>query len=137
MPRPRTTRGSSNVFPLLADLDPRDRWIEIISSVLLAIAVIATAWSGYQATRWGGVQATAFAQAGAARTESTRASTAAGQLVMIDATLFIDWAAALSEENEVLVEFLQERMRDEFQPALDAWLATEPLENPDAPPHPL
>lgn len=125
------------LFPLLADMKPQDRWIEIISSVLLAVAVIATAWSGYQATRWGGVQATAFAQAGAARTESTRASTTAGQLVTIDATVFIDWAAALSEDNDVLVEFLQERMRDEFKPALDAWLATEPLDNPDAPPTPF
>lgn len=125
------------LFPLLADMDPRDRWIEIISSVLLAVAVIATAWSGYQATRWGGVQATAFAQAGAARTESTRASTTAGQLVTIDVTLFVEWAAALSEDNDVLADFLEERMREEFKPALDAWLATDPIGNPDAPPAPF
>lgn len=125
------------IFPLLADMDPRDRWIEILSSVLLAIAVIATAWSGYQATRWGGVQANAFAAAGAARTESTRASTTAGQLVTIDVTIFVEWAAALSQDNDALAEFLEERMRDEFKPALDAWLATEPLDNPDAPPAPF
>jgi hypothetical protein len=125
------------LFPLLSDMDPRDRWIEIISAVLLAVAVIATAWSGYQATRWGGVQANAFAAAGAARTESTRASTTAGQLVTIDVTIFVEWAGALSEDNDVLADFLEERMRDEFKPALDAWLATEPLDDPDAPPTPF
>jgi len=33
--------------------------------------------------------------------------------------------------------FYEARFRDEFQPAFDAWLATDPLVNPDAPPTPF
>jgi hypothetical protein len=42
---------------------PRDRWVELIAAVLLSMATVLTAWSGYQATRWSGVQATAFSRA--------------------------------------------------------------------------
>jgi hypothetical protein len=35
--------------------------------------------------------------------------------------------------NEHLAEFLRSRFRPEFRPAVEAWLKTEPLTNPDAP----
>ena len=70
------------------DLPTRfDRWeplAEVLATIVLAFATLATAWSGYQAARWGGVQSTSYSQAGALRTESTRASTQAGQLAQID-----------------------------------------------------
>ena len=37
---------------------PRDRdWVEIVATVLLSVAAVATAWSSYQAARWNGEQA--------------------------------------------------------------------------------
>ena len=69
--------------------DERKRgWIELIATIIMSIATVATAWSGYQAARWGGVMSVYFNQAGANRTESVRSSTAAGQQVMIDVGLF-------------------------------------------------
>ncbi|TDC49626.1 hypothetical protein E1212_17620 [Jiangella ureilytica] len=90
-------------------------------------------------------------QASAARVESTRASTEAGQLTVIDVTTFTSWVAALSAERRAGVAaglapdgsytpqagtesgFLYERFRDEFRPAVEAWLATQPLTDPAAP----
>lgn len=40
-------------------LDRRERVLELIAVVILAVATLATAWSGYQATRWSGVTAEA------------------------------------------------------------------------------
>ena len=61
------------------DLPSRwDRWeplAEFIATIILAVATLATAWSGYQAARWGGEQSFLYSRAGALRTESTRAST--------------------------------------------------------------
>ena len=123
------------------DLPSRwDRWeplAEIIATVLLALATLATAWSGYQSARWGGVQSTKFSQAGALRTESTRASTAAGQLIQIDIGLFTNWINAYAQDNQPLIEFYQNRFRSEFVVAFEAWLATEPNINPDAPKSPF
>jgi hypothetical protein len=47
-------------------------WVEVVSTVVLAVAALAIAWSGYQASRWTGEQAKAFSRANAARVESTR-----------------------------------------------------------------
>ena len=32
-------------------------WVEVVATVLLAVAAVLTAWCGYQATRWNGEQA--------------------------------------------------------------------------------
>jgi len=115
----------------------RQDWIEVFSTLLLAIATVATAWSGYQATRWSGEQAIAFSAANAARVESGKASTRAGQLSQIDVALFTQWVDAYARKETALADFYVERFRDEFKPAFDAWVASRPLKNPDAPPSPF
>jgi hypothetical protein len=47
---------------------------DVVATIVLAVAAVATAWSGYQASRWHGEQAIAFGRANAHRLESTRAS---------------------------------------------------------------
>lgn len=128
--------------------------IELIATIILAIATILTAWSAFQAGKWGGLQSINFSEAGAARVESTRADTRAGQLTQIDVAMYIDWVTAISEEISsgtitlddaatyeptpgTVSGFLYNRFRDEFRPAVDAWLATEPIGNPDAPATPF
>ena len=123
------------------DLPTRfDRWeplAEVIVTVVLAFATLATAWSGYQAARWGGEQSASYSQAGALRTESTRASTEAGQLIQIDIGMFTNWVNAFAAEDQLLAEFYEDRFRDEFKPAFEAWMATDPANNPDAPETPF
>jgi hypothetical protein len=101
--------------------------------VLLALATVATAWSGYQASRWNGEQAKAFSRANAARIESTRASALANAQTQIDVATFTQWVDAYAQEQTELADFYLKRFRAEFKPAVDAWIATRPLRNPDAP----
>jgi hypothetical protein len=101
--------------------------------VLLALATVATAWSGYQASRWNGEQAKAFSRANAARIESTRASGLADAQTQIDVATFTQWVDAYAQEQTELADFYFKRFRMEFKPAVDAWIATRPLRNPDAP----
>ena len=123
------------------DLPTRfDRWeplAEVIVTVVLAFATLATAWSGYQAARWGGEQSTSYSQAGALRTESTRASTQAGQQVQVDIGMFANWINAFAGGDQQLADFYKGRFRAEFEPAFEAWLATDPVNNPDAPATPF
>ena len=132
----------------------RDR-VELIATIILAAAAILTAWSAFQSAKWSGVQAIRYSEAGATRTESTRFDTRAGQEMVVDVTVFLDWVAAYEQDLQdgliqaiepgqtyqpdpaILSGFLYERMRAEFKPALDAWLALRPLQNPDAPPTPF
>jgi hypothetical protein len=113
----------------------RDRFltIEVLATVLLAVAAVATAWSSYQASRWNGEQAKAASRANAARIESTRASGRANTQSQIDVATFMQWVNAYALEQTELADFYFHRFRAEFKPAVDAWIATRPRRNPDAP----
>jgi hypothetical protein len=78
-----------------------------------------------------------FSEAGAARTQSAQAAARANTEQAVDVGLFTDYAAALSAGDERLAGFIEERFRDEFRPAFEAWRALDPLNNPDAPATPF
>jgi hypothetical protein len=105
--------------------------------VLLSAATVLTAWSAFQASKWNGTQADRNNQASASRTESVRASTQAGQLAVIDATVFTAWLTATDQGQDRLASQLAARFRPEFGTAFRAWLATSPLMSPLAPPTPF
>lgn len=110
---------------------------EIIAMIILAIATLATAWSGYQSAGWRAIQAADYSRASARRIQSGQASTAAGQLRQIDIGLFTNWINAYAAGDQRLAGFYQSRFRAEFQPAFKAWLASDPWKNPEAPSSPF
>jgi len=114
-----------------------DRWIEFVSAMVLALATVATAWCAYQSTLWGGDETKFRAAANTATTRAGQASSAALQQTSFHASLFVDWAAAISTENQMLADFLYQRFPPTLKTASDAWLATQPLQNPDAPSSPF
>jgi hypothetical protein len=107
-------------------------WVELVAAVLFALATVATAWSGYQASRWNGEQAKTFSRANAARVESTRASDLANAQTQIDVATFIQWVDAYAHDDTELADFYADRFRPEFESAMNAWLDSRPLLNPDA-----
>lgn len=111
--------------------------LELLATILLAVAAVATAWSSYQSARWSGVQAIDFSKSNAARVESTKASTKAGQQTQVDVLLFTQWANAYATEDEFLADFYFKRFRPEFKPAVVAWTDTKPLKNKNAPATPF
>jgi hypothetical protein len=121
----------------MPDVTARERHIERVSAAILAVATVLAAWSAFQSAKWGGEQAGHYSRASAARTESVRQSTRAGQLTVIDVDLFTQWVTAYGRNETELADFFFDRFRDEFKPAVQAWIATRPLENPDAPPSPF
>jgi hypothetical protein len=110
-----------------------DHRLELAAVVLLAMAAVATAWSSYQSSRWHGKQAEAQSASIAARVESTRAGGVANRQTQIDVALFTQWVDAYARDDSELADFYRKRFREEFTPAFDAWVATRPLRNPDAP----
>ena len=114
-----------------------DKRLEIIAGILLALATVAIAWSGYQATRWSGEQADASSRGNAARTESTKAASRAESLNAIDLALFTEWIDATAAGDGRKASFYRERFRPEFQEPFREWLALRPLKNPDAPSSPF
>ena len=110
----------------------KDR-VEVLSTVLLACAAVATAWSSYQATRWNGEQTRASSRTNAIRIEAARAQGLAQFQTQVDVATFTQWVDAYAREETELADFYFKRFRTEFKPAVEAWLATRPLRNPNAP----
>ena len=107
--------------------------VEVIATVLLAFAAVATAWSGYQATRWNGEQTKAASRTNAIRIEAARAQGLSEAQKEVDVATFIQWIDAYAHREAELTTFYERRFRAEFEPAFEAWRATNPLTNPDAP----
>jgi hypothetical protein len=113
-------------------------WREILSTVLLSLATIGSTWCAYQASVWGGLQDLRFNEALAYRTRSEGAATRAIQVTSFDAGMFIQYVKELSSGGDDRVaRFLYQRFRPEMKRAVNAWIATRPLQNPDAPPSPF
>ena len=107
--------------------------IEVLATVLLAVAAVATAWSGYQATRWNGEQAKASSKTNAIRIDAARAQGLSQAQTQVDVATFTQWVDAYAHKETLLADFYFKRFRKEFRPAVVAWLATRPLKNPKAP----
>lgn len=110
-----------------------DRHFELVATVLLAMAAVATAWASYQAARWHGEQALSQSASIAARVESARAADMANRQVQIDVAVFSQWVDAYARRENELAGFYRKRFRPEFKPAFATWIATRPLSNADAP----
>jgi len=106
---------------------------ELVATVLLSVAAVATAWSGYQATRWNGEQTKASSRTNAIRIDAARAQGLAQAQKQVDIATFIQWIDAYAEGRTELMTFYTRRFRPEFKPAFTAWLATKPRTNADAP----
>ncbi|BCJ37503.1 hypothetical protein Athai_50060 [Actinocatenispora thailandica] len=133
--------------------ESRNTRFDLVVALFMALAAVGTAWAGFESAKWSGVQANSYASAGADRAEASRAATLAGQQRGIDVVSFTAWLNALNAEivadpsvrpkgnykpnQQAVSGFLFERFRPEFRPAVNAWLATHPLINADAPATPF
>jgi hypothetical protein len=108
-------------------------WMELAATILLALAAVATAWSSYQATRWNGDQAKIASTVNKTRIEAARAASLANAQEQVDVATFMQWVDSYARDEARLVTFYRDRFREEFRPAFDAWIATEPLKTEGAP----
>ncbi|HJX06521.1 MAG TPA: hypothetical protein VJ736_00475 [Actinomycetota bacterium] len=113
-----------------------ERFVEISEAIVLAVVAVATAWSGYQAARWDGQQAERYGTASAIRIQADEKLTLGGQQKLLDVSTFNTWIQAKQEGNDALAALYVRRFSPEFETAFDAWTATHPFTNPDAPPGP-
>ena len=115
------------------------RWeevLEILEVVVLALAAIATAWSGYQAAKGDGQQSILYSDASVDRVQANTAASLGQQRLAADGAMFSAWLEARAANDRQLQAMLVRRFSPEYRTAFTAWLATEPFTNPDAPPGP-
>jgi hypothetical protein len=119
---------------------PKKRWhevLEVVEAIVLALVAICTAWSGYQAAKWDGLQDELYEKSTRLRIVAQGLATRGGQEQIYDASTVVEWIKAKSAGNEKLAHLFERRFRPEFREAFDAWVKTDPMNNPNAPPGPL
>ena len=89
--------------------------LDVASTVLLALATVATAWSAYQAREWTGQQALSTSHATAARITENRDAALANRQVQIDVATFTQWLNARAQRHPALARFYEQRFRDRLQ----------------------
>jgi hypothetical protein len=107
--------------------------VSIIEAILLSIVAVLAAYSGYAAAKWSTEQRVQLATASSKRSQANRAYLHSISLRNFDSTTFDAWFAAYSDGNRQAMALAERRFRPEFKLAFDAWRATHPETNPDAP----
>ena len=96
------------------------------------MAVLA-AYSGYAAAKWSTESSVTLAKASAERTKASRASLEGIVTRTLDSASFNAWFTAFTAGNANAQRLAVRRMRPGYRPAFDAWLATDPAHNRNAP----
>jgi hypothetical protein len=112
-----------------------DRW-SLAEAVLLSIVTLIAAWSGYAAAKWNTESRLELAHASIHHTQANRAFQQSITLRTWDASAFNSWFTAYIAGHESAARVAEGRFRPEYRVAFDAWLATHPFTNPNAPPGP-
>jgi hypothetical protein len=110
-----------------------DRLVSIAEAVLLSIVALMAAWSGYAAAKWSTESRVGLAEASTARTKANRANLEAVEVRNFDSSTFEAWFAAYTAHNRQAMTLAEHRFRPAFRVAFEAWLATNPATNPNAP----
>jgi hypothetical protein len=116
--------------------DRHSRILQIGEAVLLALVTLAAAWAGYSAAKWGTASRVDIAQSSTLRNLATRADLEAISLRNFDASTFNAWFIAFTLNSPQKEAIAVHRFRPQFLVAFNAWMATDPLHNPKAPPGP-
>jgi hypothetical protein len=118
------------------DHDRHDRWLSIVEALLLSLVAVLAAYSGYAAAKWGTESSLTLAKASAERTKANRADTEGIVTRTLDSASFNAWFTAFTAGNANAERLAERRMRPGYRPAFNAWQATDPAHNPNAPPGP-
>ena len=108
------------------------KWSELLETIILSVATLITAWAGYQAGQWNSLQTAMNVQAHTLQLQSGLLDSRAEQLQLIDFAAFSRWAEATTDGNTARARLYEAQFREEFRVAFVAWLATDPLRDPDA-----
>jgi hypothetical protein len=112
------------------------RTVQIGEALLLSLVTIAAAWSGYAAAKWNTESRLELAQAATLRNLATREDLSALSTRNFDSSTFNAWFTAFTLDDPTKQTIAKRRFRPEYKLAFDAWIATDPFHNPNAPPGP-
>src|SRR4030095_3684354 len=121
-----------------SDQEPqKNRWVEPVVALLMALATLGTAWCSYQSAAWTRKSNRLSNEYNALERHAGLLSLQGMQSMTIHTAMFMQALTAQQAGNEKLANIYVERFPPDLRKAYDAWLAQKPSENPNADPHPF
>lgn len=126
-------------LPAASNGEPREKqkWVEPVTALLMALTTVGTAWCSYQSAAWTRQSNRLMNEFNALERRAGLLSVQGMQQATIHTAMFMEVLAAKQAGNEQLANFYVERFPPDVRKAYDAWLAQRPFENPGADPHPF
>jgi hypothetical protein len=115
----------------------KQKWVEPVAALLMALATLSTAWCSYQSAAWTRKSNGLMNEFNTLERRAGVLSLQGMQQATIHTAMFMEVLAAKQAGNEQLANFYAERFPPAARKAYDAWLAQRPFENPNADPHPF
>ena len=106
--------------------------MDLAYATVLGLVVVVSSWCGYQHELWSSALTFELKQANTAHREFTTAELKERQGLIFDINAFTGYVDAVYNGNQELSEYYRKNFRPEMKPAFDAWLETDPFNNPDA-----
>ncbi len=120
-----------------SEVEPKKRWFDPASAILMAVASLSTAWCSYQSSRWNAQSSDFATHADKLERQAAAQHLEARQIETMQTRLWMEAVDAHLDGDEKLERFYSDRFADELKPAFEKWMALKPYENPAAPPHPF
>lgn len=117
--------------------EPKRRWFEPVTAILMAVSSLSTAWCSYQSSRWSGQSSALATHADKLERQAAEQHLDARQIEAMQMRMWMEAVDAQVDGDEKLAKFYTDRFEEELKPAYDKWVALKPFENPAAPPHPF
>ena len=109
------------------------RTLTIVEAILLATVAVLAAYSGFASAKWGTEASLHLAKSATERNLASRAELQGLETKNFDASTYNAWFTAYVAGNAQDVAVAVRRFRPQFDVAFQAWLATDPFTNPNAP----
>jgi hypothetical protein len=101
----------------------RQRVLDTTTTVILALAAVATAWATFQANQWSSAESNAVADSAVARSNSIQATSQATRTELLDTTIWLQWLSAFRAGDTAQAKFLRDRFRPGLLRAHNIWVA--------------
>lgn len=113
------------------------RRMDLVSAVVMAAATVATAYSAYESSLWNGEQNRHESRAATAVVRTSKLTNLAMQKTTVHVNLFVHWLATTNRGEQRTADFLFTRFPEPLKTAAEAWRATSPFDNANAPASPF
>src|SRR4030095_7652577 len=111
--------------------------LQVINTLILAIATLAITWCSYQGVLWNGIQTFKLGDSNKFARLAQQKTIVTGQNRAMDEAIIIAFANAVIEKKQNIVDHALRGIRPELSKIMSEWLSSRPFENPSAFLHPM